>query len=89
MRPDAYGIVTAYGSPHLARKAEQVPQGLRDTGSSKRICTLCSFVENNFGDVCVRRYIVQEGKEKRLWESVFASVISQTSLVLVPLRFPM
>ena len=42
MRPDAYGIVTAYGSPHLARKAEQVPQGLRDTGSSKRTCTLCS-----------------------------------------------
>ena len=42
MRPDAYGIVTAYGSPHLARKAEQVPQGLRDTGSSKRTCPLCS-----------------------------------------------
>ena len=42
MRPDAYGIVTAYGSPHLARKAEQVPQGLRDIGSSKRTCPLCS-----------------------------------------------
>ena len=41
MRPDAYGIVTAYGGPHLARKAEQVPQGLRDTGSLKRTCTLC------------------------------------------------
>ena len=44
MRPDAYGILTAYGSPHLARKAEQVPQGLRDTGSSKRTCPLCSFI---------------------------------------------
>ena len=42
MRPDAYGIVTAYGSQHLARKAEQVPQGLRDIGSSKRTCPLCS-----------------------------------------------
>ena len=43
MRPDAYGIVTAYGSLHLARKAEQVPQGLRDIGSSKRTCPLCSL----------------------------------------------
>ena len=43
MRPDAYGILTAYGSPHLARKAEQVPQGLRDTGSSKRTCPLYSM----------------------------------------------
>ena len=44
MRPDAYGILTAYGSPHLARKAEQVPQGLRDTGSSKRTCPLYSLL---------------------------------------------
>ena len=43
MRPDAYGIVTAYGSPHLARKAEQVPQGLGDIETSKRTCPLCSI----------------------------------------------
>ena len=30
------------GSLHLARKAEQVPQGLRDLGSDKRTCPLCS-----------------------------------------------
>ena len=47
MRPDAYGIVTAYGSPHLARKAEQVPQGLGDIESSKRTCPLCSIIEWN------------------------------------------
>ena len=41
MRSDTYGIMTAYGSPHLARKAEQVPHGLRERGSSKRICLLC------------------------------------------------
>ena len=34
--------MTAYGSLHLARKAEQVPQGLRDLGSDKRTCPLCS-----------------------------------------------
>ena len=33
--------MTAYGSLHLARKAEQVPQGLRNLGSSKRTCPLC------------------------------------------------
>ena len=46
MRPDAYGIMTACGSPHLARKAEQVHQGLRDIGSSKRTCPLCSDMGN-------------------------------------------
>ena len=34
--------IAAYGSLHLARKAEQVTQGLRDLGSSKRTCPLCS-----------------------------------------------
>ena len=28
---------------HRRRKAEQVPQGLRDTGCSKRTCPLCSI----------------------------------------------
>ena len=35
--------MTAHGSLHLARKAEQVPQGLRDLGSSKRIFSLLFF----------------------------------------------
>ena len=45
LREDATGCMrnmTAYGSLHLARKAEQVPQGLRDLGSDKRTCPLCS-----------------------------------------------
>ena len=29
MRPDAYGIVIAYGSPHPTHKAEHIPQGLK------------------------------------------------------------
>ncbi len=56
MRPDAYGIVTAYGSPHLARKAEQVPQGLRDIGSSKRTCPLCSITEKRS---CIKSIFVE------------------------------
>ena len=35
--------MTAHGSLHLARKAEQVPQGLRNLGSSKRIFSLLFF----------------------------------------------
>ena len=38
--------MTAMGSLHLARKAEQVPQGLRDLGSSKGTCPLCSFTKD-------------------------------------------
>ena len=34
--------MTAHGSLHLARKSEQVPQGLGDLGSSKGTCPLCS-----------------------------------------------
>lgn len=33
--------MTVYGSLHLVRKAEQVPQGLRNLGSSKETCSLC------------------------------------------------
>ena len=43
MRTDALRSLTAYGSLHLARKAEQVPQELKDSGSSKRTCPLCSL----------------------------------------------
>ena len=42
--------MTAHGSLHLARKAEQVPQGLRDLGSLKRTCPLCS-VKTNFAKI--------------------------------------
>ena len=46
LREDATGCMrnmTAMGSLHLVRKAEQVPQGLRDLGSSKGTCPLCSY----------------------------------------------
>ena len=47
--------MTAYGSLHLARKAEQVPQGLRDLGSSKRTCPLCSDAEKYFEIRCYEK----------------------------------
>ena len=70
MRPDAYGIVTAYGSPHLARKAEQVPQGLRDIGSPKRTCPLCSIkVPDSSHVVCASGHV---RFYRRIWRLLFA-----------------
>ena len=59
MRPDAYGILTACGSPHLAHKAEQVPQRLRDTGSLKRTCPLYSI--KNMRQNMLRVYKAADG----------------------------
>ena len=48
----------AHGSLHLARKAERVPQGLRDLGSSRRTCPLCSIKILE-----IRQKIRAQGKE--------------------------
>ena len=69
--------MTAHGSLHLAHKAKQVPQGLRDLGSSKRTCPLCYYkeeiivyqkVDTNLNFVDREKKVEQFWKENQIFE---------------------